>query len=97
MSRKTTEKVTIVLHAKDGCKSCGGSGTCRDWVPTPFGHGNCAMDTDCDCAFDNLSGDVCEQLELCELHGVIQIEVEPSPAYLEAERLADQYEVRNGL
>jgi len=82
MSRKTTEKVTIVLHAKGDCKACHGSGTVRDYVPTPFGSGNCAMDTYCDCAFEDLSGNVCEQLDLCELHGVISVEVEPSAEYL---------------
>ena len=42
------------LHRPDpDCPHCHGSGEveCVDWVPMPFGPGNCAMTTieDCDC------------------------------------------------
>lgn len=38
--------------ADPNCPSCGGRGYVSDWVPVPFGSGNCEMRTGCECLPD---------------------------------------------
>ena len=35
--------------ADPDCIYCHGRGYVSDWVPVPFGHGNCEMRTTCEC------------------------------------------------
>lgn len=35
--------------ADPDCPYCHGQGYVIDWVPVPFGHGNCQMRTGCEC------------------------------------------------
>ena len=45
----------LKLKAKSNCKMCHGAGVVYDSVPMPFGHGNCSMPSDCECAFEDLT------------------------------------------
>ena len=46
----TTERIT----PDPNCKTCHGTGFVTDWVPMPFGSGNCSMETFCGCVEDQL-------------------------------------------
>ena len=39
----------IRLKPNPACKACKGQGEVYDYVPAPFGSGNCAMASFCDC------------------------------------------------
>jgi hypothetical protein len=71
---------TVVLHAADGCASCGGKG----WVVEPHGE-----QLDCDCCFrDDLSP---SDMDAVEMGAYI---VQPSESYLR--RMAGNAEIGGG-
>ena len=46
--------VTEYITPDPNCKICHGRGEVYDWVPMPFGSGNCRMPTFCDCVIKQL-------------------------------------------
>lgn len=74
------------LFAKADCPACGGRGTVYDSVPVPFGVGNCQMETDCECPYEDVDEDIMDKIDNNE----IVVEVCPAPAWEEAqEKLAE--------
>ncbi len=54
----------IILKANKYCGACGGSGRVYDWVPVPFGVGNCQMPTDCDCLYEDVDDSTIKKIRL---------------------------------
>ena len=48
---------TEYITPNPDCKACHGEGEVYDWVPMPFGSGNCRMPTFCDCVLEQLQGE----------------------------------------
>jgi hypothetical protein len=55
-----TDKLTVA--AKAGCKFCGGEGWVVDWVPMPFGPGNCQMPSMCGCVEEQIPEDLPDEV-----------------------------------
>lgn len=47
--------ITLQIAADPKCHYCYGSGYVTDWVPMPFGSGNTAMESICDCVLEQLT------------------------------------------
>lgn len=54
---KPTVKRKLIVRPDRDCKACHGTGTVIDFVPMPFGVGNTAMPSTCDCVWEKLPED----------------------------------------
>lgn len=56
-------KRKVYVQAKENCRDCHGSGETYDWVPVPFGNGNCQMPVSCGCWEDDVPEDYDERFD----------------------------------
>ena len=64
-------KPVVVLTADPECRNCRGRGEVYDFVPVPFGHGNCRMPSDCDCIYDDIDEETMQKI----FNGEVEVKV----------------------
>lgn len=57
--------MTQYIKPDPNCKACYGTGVVTDWVPTPFGNGNCRMETFCNCVEEQANDE--DDIEIVEV------------------------------